>query len=173
MQIADDRTISLEPITEADLEPLIALGKSIWLKHYVPLIGADQVDYMMRQRFTPENLRRYLPARDPWLDVLRASGEPIGFTSYASAATDREMKLEQLYLSPERQGRGLGYKMLKHVEVRASALGCRTLMLQVNKQNGSSIAFYERAGFVVREEAVFDIGQGYVMDDYVMEKRLL
>ena len=63
-------------------------------------------------------------------------------------------------------------RMLKHVEQRALALGCRGLVLQVNKQNGGSLAFYGKAGFTVREEAVFDIGQGYVMDDYVMEKRL-
>ena len=44
--------------------------------------------------------------------------------------------------------------------------------LTVNKGNTDSIAVYLKSGFVVREEAVFDIGSGYVMDDYVMEKRL-
>jgi ribosomal protein S18 acetylase RimI-like enzyme len=61
---------------------------------------------------------------------------------------------------------------LRHVEDRARALGCRTLMLTVNKLNTDSVAVYRKAGFTVREEAVFDIGNGYVMDDYVMEKRL-
>ncbi len=172
MHPADDREITLLPLAEADIEPLIALGRTIWLAHYVPLIGADQVDYMMRQRFTPDNLRRYLPAHGPWLDVLRSAGELIGYTSCALSGPAREMKLEQLYLAHARHGCGFGYRMLKHVEQRALALGCRGLVLQVNKQNGGSLAFYGKAGFTVREEAVFDIGQGYVMDDYVMEKRL-
>jgi ribosomal protein S18 acetylase RimI-like enzyme len=83
-----------------------------------------------------------------------------------------EMKLEQLYLLPELRGQGLGRLMLRHVEEQARARGCRSLMLQTNKRNDIAIAFYRKAGFTVCEEAVFDIGNGFVMDDYVMEKVL-
>jgi ribosomal protein S18 acetylase RimI-like enzyme len=62
--------------------------------------------------------------------------------------------------------------MLRHVEERARERGCRSLVLQVNKRNDIAVAFYRKAGFSVREEAVFDIGGGFVMDDYVMEKAL-
>ena len=62
--------------------------------------------------------------------------------------------------------------MLRHVEEQARARGRRTLMLQTNKRNDIAIAFYRKAGFTVREEAVFDIGSGFVMDDCVMEKVL-
>jgi ribosomal protein S18 acetylase RimI-like enzyme len=50
--------------------------------------------------------------------------------------------------------------------------GRSTLTLQTNKRNVDAIAFYHKAGFTVREEAVFDIGNGFVMDDYVMKKVL-
>ena len=62
--------------------------------------------------------------------------------------------------------------MLGHVESRARDLGSRVLFLQVNKQNAGAIGFYAAAGFEIAREAVFDIGSGFVMDDYVMEKRL-
>lgn len=45
---------------------------------------------------------------------------------------------------------------------------CTELLLTVNKGNGTSIAIYRKAGFTVRDEAVFDIGNGFVMDDLVM-----
>jgi hypothetical protein len=45
-------------------------------------------------------------------------------------------------------------------------------MLQVYKRNLSAIAVYRACGFTIREAIVLDIGQGYVMDDYVMEKAL-
>ena len=66
----------------------------------------------------------------------------------------------------------LGGAMLRHVEAKTRELGRTRLYLTVNKGNAGSIAVYLKSGFVVREEAVFDIGNGYLMDDYVMEKRL-
>jgi ribosomal protein S18 acetylase RimI-like enzyme len=122
-------------------------------------------------------LRPYLNADDRWLMLLRIDNQLVGYCSYALAGDlgERkfgEMKLEQIYLLPECYGQGLGKLMMRHVEQQARARGCRTLALQVNKRNAVAIAFYRKAGFTVREEAVFDIGNGFVMDDYVMEKVL-
>jgi diamine N-acetyltransferase len=163
---------SLRALTEADFERVIALARRIWLSHFIKIVSREQIEYMMNARLTTLNLRRYLHADDRWFDVLMLDDEPVGYCSYALTATAGEIKLEQLYLSPELHGRGLGGLMLRHVQSRAQALGCRTMVLQVNKQNTGPVAVYRAAGFTVREEAVFDIGHGFVMDDYVMEKRL-
>jgi ribosomal protein S18 acetylase RimI-like enzyme len=45
------------------------------------------------------------------------------------------------------------------------------LFLNVNKYN-SAIQFYHKIGFEIAKEEVIDIGNGFVMDDYVMEKQL-
>jgi ribosomal protein S18 acetylase RimI-like enzyme len=162
----------LVPLTEADFEPLARLADTIWRAHYGPLIGLAQVEYMLKGRYTPEKSRAYLGASDRWLRLLKLDGETIGYCSYALTTTPGEMKLEQLYLLEAFKGRGLGGLMMRHVEAEARAHGCGALMLTVNKGNTDSIAVYKKSGFTVREEAVFDIGNGFVMDDYVMEKRL-
>jgi RimJ/RimL family protein N-acetyltransferase len=56
------------------------------------------------------------------------------------------------------------------VQQRAQRLGCRRLYLQVNRHNRGAIEAYLRNGFVISREAKFDIGHGFVMDDYVMSK---
>jgi ribosomal protein S18 acetylase RimI-like enzyme len=162
----------LVPLTEADFAPLASLAEAIWRAHYGPLIGLAQVEYMLKGRYTPEKLRAYLGASDRWLRLLKLEGQTIGYCSYALTPTPGELKLEQLYLLETFKGRGLGGLMMRHVEAEARARGCGTLMLTVNKGNAGSIAVYQKSGFTVREEAVFDIGGGFVMDDYVMEKRL-
>jgi ribosomal protein S18 acetylase RimI-like enzyme len=162
----------IEPIAEADFETLARLGETIWRAHYSRIIGLAQIDYMLAGRYAPDKLRAYLGADDRWLEILRLDGRPVGYCSHALSATPGEMKLEQLYLLEECRGKGLGSLMLRHVEARARQRGCRVLMLTVNKQNADSIAVYRKSGFTVREEAVFDIGNGFVMDDYVMEKQL-
>jgi len=162
----------LRPITETDFDALAQLGETIWRTHYSTMISMEQIDYMLNGRYAPDKLRAYIDADDRWLELLWLSDRPVGYCSYALSTTTGELKLEQLYLLGECRGMGLGGLMLHHVEARARELGRRVLMLTVNKHNESSIAVYRNAGFTVREEAVFDIGNGYVMDDYVMEKLL-
>ena len=82
------------------------------------------------------------------------------------------MKLEQLYLLPELHGQGLGRLMLRHVEEQARRVAAARCCCSRINATISPVAFYRKAGFTVREEAVFDIGNGFVMDDYVMEKVL-
>lgn len=166
----------LDAMTAADFETLARLAEAIWRTHYTRIIGSAQIDYMLAERYTPEKLRLYLNADDRWLMLLRidspTGSRAVGYCSYALTENPGEMKLEQLYLLPELHGQGLGKLMLRHVEEQARARGRSTLVLQTNKRNDIAIAFYRKAGFTVREEAVFDIGNGFVMDDYVMEKVL-
>lgn len=160
----------LKPLTEADFGTLAALSSTIWHAHYSWIISTAQIDYMLADRNTPENLSRYVNSTERWLDLLWLDGRAVGYCGRALLPHPDEMKLEQLYLLPELHGRGLGALMLRHVESAAHAAGRTRLVLQVNRRNLGSIAFYRKAGFVVREETVLDLGNGYVMDDYVMEK---
>lgn len=162
----------ISPITESDFDTVARLGATIWHAHYSTMISSAQIDYMLAGRYTAENLRRYVGAPDRGFALLRRDGTPVGYCSHARAAAPGEMKLEQLYLLAQHRGAGLGGLMLRHVEAQARAAGCTVLWLTVNKRNAGAIAVYRKAGFTVREEATFDIGNGYVMDDYVMEKPL-
>jgi ribosomal protein S18 acetylase RimI-like enzyme len=162
----------LDTLTEADIEIVARLGEVIWRSHYAKMLSVAQIDYMLAGRYTPDKLCRYFNADDRWLELLKLAGKPVGYCSYARTSTPNEMKLEQLYLLRKHRGKGLGGFMLRHVEVQARRHGLSVLMLQVNKRNVEPIAFYHKAGFTVREEATFDIGNGFVMDDYVMVKML-
>ena len=168
--MSDD--VRLEPLTPAEFPTVARLGEAIWRSHYTPIIGAAQVEYMLASRYTSEKLSRYLDSDERWLQLLKLSGEPVGYCSYARTDRPDELKLEQLYLLPQHKGKGLGGFMLRHVEAEGRRLGFRVLMLTVNKNNTDSIAIYKKTGWTLRGEIVIDIGHGFVMDDYVMEKRL-
>ncbi len=164
--------VTLDPLTPADFPMVADLADRIWRAHYAAIVPLAQIDYMLAGRYTPERLATYLAADRRWMHVLRVEGEPVGYCSHALTDTPGELKLEQLYLLPGLHGQGLGGRMLDLVEAHGRALGCTSLMLQVNKGNTGSIAVYRKRGFEVREAAVFDIGNGFVMDDYVMAKAL-
>lgn len=162
--------VRLDAMQEADFAVLAQLGETIWREHYASIISHAQIDYMLNNRYSAENLRQYLGAEDRWLDIVKLTDQPIGYCSCALTAQSGVMKLEQFYLLAKFRGKGLGSLMLRHVEERARRLGCNTITLQVNKHNTTPIAIYRKAGFSVQEEAVFDIGHGFVMDDFVMKK---
>lgn len=170
--------VTLTPTTEPDFPVLSELAGTIWRQHYTGIISAAQIDYMLAARFSDEALRDHTQAADKWLELLRVSGAPVGYCAYELASMDGNkanptaMKLGQLYVLESHRGMGLGRFMLGHVEGRALELGRRALWLQVNKQNSVAIGFYTAACFEVVREAVFEIGGGFVMDDYVMAKRL-
>ena len=83
-----------------------------------------------------------------------------------------EMKLHKLYVDPAQQRKGFGSLLLQQVEADSRGRGFQTLILAVNKANHQAIAAYRKNGFNIRESVVVDIGQGFVMDDYVMAKAL-
>jgi len=170
--------VTLTPVADADFSVLRELAGTIWRQHYSGIIPAAQIDYMLAGRFSDEALREHIQAADRWLKVLRASGTPVGYCGYelavmsGDAGVSDDMKLGQLYVAESHRGMGLGGFMLGHVEQRARELGRQGLWLQVNKKNTGAIAFYRSAGFEVVREAVFEIGDGFVMDDYLMVKRV-
>ncbi len=158
----------LEPLTEADFDVVTDLATTVWRSHYSKIISMNQIEYMLKARNTPENLCSYLKSSDKWFELLRVDNILAGYCSYSLTTNSGEMKLEQLYLLESFRRKGLGKLMLRHVETVARMKHIRSIVLQVNKQNADSISIYRKAGYQIREEAIFDIGNGYVMDDYIM-----
>lgn len=162
--------VRIAPLTPADWPVLRDLAQTIWHEHYRTIISASQIEFMLSERLSDDALRRQAAVTDGELAVLWLGERAVGYCGSGPGASAAEFKLEQLYVLAEMRGRRFGRQMLAHVERRAEECGRAWLTLQVNKRNATAIAFYRRAGFHVREEAVFDIGNGYVMDDYVMQK---
>jgi RimJ/RimL family protein N-acetyltransferase len=51
-------------------------------------------------------------------------------------------------------------------------LGIGKIALAVNKRNSNAIAAYEKWGFHIEQSVVKDIGNGFVMDDFIMAKEV-
>ena len=164
--------IVIEPLREADIPALIALARDTWFKHYPDILTTAQIEYMLAQRYSDAVIRAQLADPDIWWDRLLLDGELAAFAQYERSDPPGTLKVDKLYARHELRGRGLGSTLLRHIEDEARAMGFSRLKLQVNKNNVSAIGAYRKNGFVVAESAVFDIGHGFVMDDYVMVKEL-
>lgn len=164
--------IEIRPVSHHEVEQISALAREIWQQHYAPIITQPQIDYMLAQRYSKPRLIEELDRVGIWWDQLLVDGTRAAFASYHLTGVPGEMKLDKLYVHPSQQRRGLGGMLITHVADQARAQHCDSLILAVNKQNAQAIAAYQKHGFVVRESVQVDIGQGFVMDDYIMVKSL-
>jgi GNAT superfamily N-acetyltransferase len=167
-----DPAVRVEPLTDADVEPMAALAREIWYAHYPAIIGTAQIDYMLAQRYRPATVRAELAQAGIWWDKLMIGPDMAGFASYFLAPAANGMKLDKLYVHPRHQRSGYGGLMIARACEVARGEGCGRLVLAVNKNNASAIAAYLKHGFRIAEAVTTDIGGGFVMDDYVMEKPL-
>lgn len=165
-------TLQLSPVTDADVEAIAALARIVWQDAYPGIITQAQIDFMLEQRYDTRRLLAELAMPELWWDKATLDGELAAFASSLLTATPGEMKLDKIYVDPARQRLGIGGRLIAHVTQRALAQGCNTLILAVNKRNERAIGAYRKHGFVVREAVCVDIGNDFVMDDFIMARLL-
>lgn len=157
---------------KADELPVVQkLAHAIWLAYYPGIISDAQIRYMLSVWYQPSSMAHEMQARGVWYALVEAEGRgPVGYISFEKLSMEPVLFINKLYILPEVHGHGLGALTLRWAEERARDLLCRSVRLRVNKRNAPAIRAYLRAGFHFTEDVISDIGSGFVMDDYVMEK---
>lgn len=164
------QTCRISPVAAGEVPAICVLAREIWYQHYPGIITVRQIEYMLDQRYGPETILSQIESGEARWDKLEIGGRLAGFAQYEPGTRPASMKLDKIYLHPRHRGKGFGSALLEHVAAAARDRGMRTLYLQVNKGNSLSIAVYRRNGFDVTGTVRVDIGGGFYMDDYVMEK---
>ncbi|SKB02237.1 Ribosomal protein S18 acetylase RimI [Prosthecobacter debontii] len=164
--------VRIRRIGESELPVVKRLGHEIWRKCYPGIISEAQIEYMLSIWYQPTTMAREMEVRGTWFALIEAEAlGPVGYVSF-ERYPENVAFINKLYLQPELHGRGVGSAALTWVEERAREMGCRSVQLRVNKHNAGAIRAYQRAGFVFVEDVCSDIGSGFVMDDYRMEKKI-
>ena len=158
--------VSFEELRAGDekrIGDMAALAKLIWKEYYEPLLADGQTDYMIGLFLTPGAIGEQLLEGKRWYFV-RFGGEDIGFMCFYPQ--DGCLYLSKFYLRADMRGRGFAHQIVGFVREAAKEYGKNAVELNVNKYNITT-AIYEKLGFVRIRSEVNDIGNGYVMDDYV------
>ena len=158
-----------EVSTPALIKTTASLAEKIWNHHYVPIIGQEQVDYMLDKFQSEQAITAQLDQGYHYFLVSYSSG-PVGYA--AVICKDQKLMLSKLYVSATERGLGLGVSLLAHCKDFAIQNNCEAIWLTVNRYNSNSIAWYQNKGFKIVQEKKFDIGNGYIMDDYILESSI-
>ena len=164
-----ENSVELVPVrTPAPLADVERMAREIWYEYYVPIIGLAQVDYMVAKFQTAEAMQAQIAEGYEYFQIQQGA-DAIGYAAIRHDAADASVFISKLYLLAAHRKSGTGRKALALIEAIARGRDANKLWLTVNKGN-PSVRAYERLGFRIVEALVMDIGGGYVMDDYRMER---
>ena len=156
--------------TPESLQIVRDIADEVWPKTFAPILPPEQVPYMMNMMYAPEVMEREL--REGYhFAALLVDDVPSGYISWSPYHGDTA-KLHKVYLLNSCHGKGFGRLMLDYASDVCRAAGFKRLRLNVNKHNERAISVYLKNGFETVESVKNDIGGGFYMDDYVMEKRI-
>lgn len=153
-----------------DLTDLARLAHTIWFEYWGIILEKGQITYMV-DKFQSENAMKNQIANENYsYYFINLNNQNAGYFGL----TDKKdyLFLSKLYLLKDYRGKGLGHKAFDKIVQIAKDLNHNKIRLTVNKYNTNTIKAYEKWGFKTIDDVVTDIGDGYVMDDYIMEFKI-
>ena len=157
--------------TNSQLEIIQDLAKAIWPDAYGAILSQEQLEYMMEMMYSLDSLENQLKNNTVFL-LVKEENDFIGFASYElNFQNSNKTKIHKLYILPTIQGKGVGKNLILHIQEIAKKNSNAALILNVNKYNKAK-DFYLHNQFEIADSLVVDIGNGYVMDDFVMVKKI-
>jgi len=154
----------------SDIPLIQQLNLQVWPQTYSAILSKVQIDYMLEMMYSEPALKKQMTTDACRFVIIYNDNRPVGFASFGKEE-NTTWKLHKIYVLPDQQGKGTGKFLLNYIIEKIKEEAATTLILQVNRFNKAK-EFYERLGFTVIKIADFDIGNGYYMNDYVMEKKL-
>lgn len=161
--------LSVKPAFSEDIPLIRALTFKVWPQTYAALLSAQQIDYMLQLMYSEASLQQQMSEGVQFITV-HDQGQAVGFAAYQQLE-NKVWKLHKIYVLPGQQGKGTGTFIIHHIISAIKMQDAVALQLQVKRDNPAQ-DFYKKLGFEILYEADFDIGNGYLMSDYVMQKNL-
>ena len=155
--------------TVQDIPLIRTLTLQVWPQTYASTLTPQQIEYMLEMMYSVESLENQMKEGCLFIFVYE-SGNPAGFASFGEIEPG-VWKLHKIYILTSQQGKGTGRFVIDYIINTIKQKNAKSLQLQVNRKNNAK-KFYEKLGFNVIKNIDLDIGNGYFMKDYVMEKEV-
>ena len=152
--------------TDHKLRRTAEMAIDIWHECFEGVISDEQIDYMLENFQSFAAIKKQVGLENYEYFNFVLDGTRIGYFAVA-AQPDNTMMLSKLYMYKEYRGNGYASKAFEFIKDLARQYGCKSIWLTVNRHNYGAMKVYEAFGMKVIREQVTDIGNGFVMDDYV------
>ncbi|PWB22939.1 GNAT family N-acetyltransferase [Flavobacterium sp. HTF] len=156
----------------SDIKIIQEITNITWPITYCEILSQTQLDYMLGLFYSEEALSKQIGNKEQLFYLISDSESTIGFIGIEHNYKNEAItKIHKIYLLPETQGKGYGKIVFESIEKLALENNSAALLLNVNRFN-TALNFYKKLGFEIKETVDIEIGNGYLMEDYVMGKQI-
>lgn len=156
---------------KSDLGDISQLASIIWPPAFKEILTAEQSKFMLEWMYNLNTLENQIDNGHLFF-LMKDNQQNIGFVGLQPDFPEKgKLRIHKIYLSPECQGKKYGAWMMNQVEEQAQNMSLNYLHLNVNRQNKAT-DFYKKGGFEILYSEDIEIGNGYFMNDFVMQKKL-
>ncbi|MGR3812013.1 GNAT family N-acetyltransferase [Jiulongibacter sp. NS-SX5] len=154
-----------------DLSIIQELAYKIWPPTFKDILSDAQMEYMLEMMYSLESLEQQVKDGVVFL-LCKVNSKIVGFAGYElNYKNSPKLKLHKLYFLPETQGKGLGKMMINRLAEIGEESEQLVIALNVNRFN-KAYDFYLKTGFQKVGSEDIDIGNGYLMEDFILEKKI-
>ena len=156
--------------TEEQIKKLAEVANIVWHDAFKEILTLEQIEYMIEKFQSYNALSQAVNKNGYEYYFIKQDNIIMGYIGLHEEAG--KMFLSKLYILKEYRGKGISSKTFEFIENLAKEKNLKSVWLTVNKNNNHAIEVYKHKGFVIIRKQVADIGNGFVMDDFVFEKIL-
>lgn len=164
--------LKINVASETDLSEIKRIAYETWPLTFGEILSPQQIEYMLEWMYSLPSLTEQIQEKGHVFILIKEEGESLGYVSYElNYKGIAKTKIHKIYLLPASQGKGVGAALIRRLAEIATENQNTALILNVNRFN-KAIGFYEKMGFAIVGSEDIDIGDGFLMQDYIMEKPL-
>ena len=156
--------------TQEQIKILADTANIVWHEAFKNIITLAQIEYMIEKFQSFNALSEVINKNNYLYYLIKFDNNVAGYTGLHEE--NEKLFLSKLYILKEYRGKQIASKTFEFVESLAKQKKLKSVWLTVNRNNKHAIDVYKHRGFVVTRTQVADIGNGFVMDDYVFEKEI-
>ncbi|MCG8601612.1 MAG: GNAT family N-acetyltransferase [Verrucomicrobiales bacterium] len=166
-----EHRVKLLPVPQEDWGAIREAAERIWPSAYSSILDLRQIEYMLEMMYSEVAIGQDV-TRGVHYRWIHCAGKNAGFAAFGPVEVNGPCELHKLYVEAPLQGKGVGKSAVEVLAEELRDSGARAIRLRVNRHNANALQFYRRVGFSVYAEDRLDIGNGFEMDDFLMEKPL-
>lgn len=155
--------------SENDIDTLVAMAHTIWSDHFKTMFDKESLPRLIEGAQSKRAILSQIEEGYQYFFIIQ-DDKKIGYFAYKIDQSKKELSLSKIYVYSNQRDKGVGRKVLNHLEKMSHEAGIRKIVLTVNHQNTNSIKTYEKWGFSNLGLIKRQFENGLVVDDIKMEK---
>lgn len=161
----------IREIEKDELFLIKELAYKIWPDTFQEILSLEQIEYMLERMYNLNTLALQYEEGHRFFCFENDKGQILGFIAIHQENEQEQLKVHKLYVLANAQQKGIGKSLLQFAFAYAQEKACKLVYLNVNRYN-KAIHFYKKMGMVISREEDINIGGGFIIEDFVFEKRI-